>query len=172
MNSTIDTLLTRRSIRQYSGENVPAESVQLMLAAAMSAPSAANQRPWHFLIVRKKESLDQLATMHSGTRYIADASLAIVVFANPSDATLPAYWRDDCAAATQNILLAAHALHFGGTWIGVDEADTATIEMLRSLFQVPQEYLAFSVVALGKPAVLPTAKDRYLPDHVHQESWD
>jgi nitroreductase len=171
MNQTIETLLTRRSIRQYAREEITDETVRLMLASAMSAPSAANQKPWHFVVVRNQAALEQLATIHSGTRFVAGAALAIVVFANPAAATLPAYWRDDCAAATQNILLAAHALGFGGTWIGVGETDAGTIDMLRSLFHVPEEYLAFSVISLGKPAANPQAKDRYLADRVHSEQW-
>lgn len=128
MSQTIETLLKRRSIRQYTREEIPDEAVHLMLASAMSAPSATNQKPWHFIIVRNQAALETLAIIHSGARFVADAALAIVVFANPATATLPAYWRDDCAAATQNILLAAHALSFGDTWIGVAKQTPAPSE--------------------------------------------
>ncbi len=172
MNPTINTILSRRSIRQYTRDEIPEEAVHLMLASAMSAPSAANQKPWQFIVVRNKESLQQLSTMHSGTRYVEHAALAIVVFATPSAATLPAYWRDDCAAATQNILLAAHSLGFGGTWIGVGAGDAGTINILRTLLHVPEDYLAFCVISLGKPALSPTVSNRYLADRVHREQWE
>lgn len=171
MNPTIKTILSRRSIRQYTRDEIPEEAVHLMLASAMSAPSAANQKPWQFIVVRNEESLRQLSNIHSGTRFVEHAALAIVVFANPSAATLPAYWRDDCAAAAQNILLAAHALGFGGTWIGVGADDVDTIDMLRTLLHVPEDYLAFCVISLGKPSNQPSTLDRYLSERVHAEQW-
>lgn len=171
MNDTISTMLSRRSVRTYAKTDIPEDAVRQMLAAAMSAPSAANQRPWQFVVVRDKASLAKFVTIHSGTRFVADAALAIVMFADPNATTLPQYWRDDCAAATQNILLGAHALGFGGTWIGIGDNDTDTIEMVRTLLKVPQNYVAFNVISLGKPAETREPKDRYLADRVHLENW-
>lgn len=142
-----------------------------MLSAAMSAPSANNQKPWHFIVVTEPDKLAALSALHSGTSFVKDASLAIVVFADPSAASLPCYWRDDCAAATENLLLAGHSLSLGGTWIGVDQANMAMIALIQGTLSVPEKYMPFAVVALGHPAEHREAGDRYLPQRVHTNRW-
>lgn len=167
----METILSRRSIRKFQKVDIAEDALHLMFSAAMSAPSACNQKPWHFVVVTESEKLAALSDIHSGTRFVREAALAIAVFGEPAAATLPCYWRDDCAAATENLLLAAHALGLGGTWIGVDQADAATIDLIRGTLSIPDEYVPFSVVALGCPAEQRTAGDRYLPERIHTNRW-
>jgi nitroreductase len=171
MDRTLETILTRTSIRKFQKAEIPEDALQLMLSAAMSAPSACNQKPWHFVVVTGADQLEALSAIHSGTRFVRDAALAIVVFGDPASAILSGYWRDDCAAATENLLLAAHALGFGGTWIGVDPADADTAAMIRGALFVPDRYVPFSVAALGQPAEEKEIQDRYIPERVHKGRW-
>lgn len=171
MNHTIETILTRRSIRKYKTAPISPNEIQLMLEAAMSAPSANNQKPWHFMVITESDKLTVLASMHGGARFIKDAPLAIVVFGDPSNATLPVFWREDCAAATENILLAGHSLGIGGTWIGVGHTDVAMMNLIQHTLSVPERYIPFSVLALGYPAEQRDAGERYLSQRVHNNQW-
>ena len=116
---TLKAILTRRSIREYTQQAVPGELVQELLAAAMQAPSAGNQQPWHFILVNAREQLQALADVLPFGKSLQTAPLGIAVCADVKSARYPDYWAQDCSAATQNLLLAAHALGLGAVWLGV-----------------------------------------------------
>ncbi len=113
MNNVIETILTRKSVRKFTPEPITKETIELLLAAAMQAPSACNQQARHYIVITDREILGQISTQHSGVGFVKDASLAILVCGEPDAAILDFYWEDDCAASTQNLLLAAHSLGLG-----------------------------------------------------------
>lgn len=171
MNPAIQTILERRSIRKFLNKAVEPEKIRLALAAAMSAPSACNQQPWHFVVVSDLDTLKKLSEIHDGMRFVREASVAVVVLGEPARTVLECFWADDCAAATQNLLLAAHALGLGATWSGVNPEDAATVAILREALALPESMVPFAVVPVGYPAEEKAPGDRLMEDRIHMDRW-
>ena len=114
-----EAILTRRSIRAYTDQPVSEELIHKLLVAAMSAPSAANGQPWQFAVITERRLLDALADFLPFGKMLKQAPLAIIVCGETKSSALEGYWVQDCAAATENLLLAAHVLGLGGVWLGV-----------------------------------------------------
>ncbi|MCE5342363.1 MAG: nitroreductase family protein [Eubacteriales bacterium] len=142
----------RRSIRKYkAGQTIPREHVELMLEAAMCAPSACNSRPWEFVVVENAELRRQITQLHPYCRSLPDAAMAIVVCGHPEalpDVTGDGFWPQDCAAATENILLQATGLGYGTCWCGVypDQARAGALAKLLDVEAVP-----LSLIIVGVP---------------------
>jgi nitroreductase len=166
----LDGIMTRRSIRKYTDEPVGDEIVEQLLRAAMAAPSAGNQRPWRFVVVRDRAVLTRLADASPYASMLPTAPLAIVVCADPSVEKHPGFWVQDCSAATQNILLAAHALGLGAVWLGfypVQERVRAASEVLG----LPKGVVVMSIVPLGHTDATPQRADRYDATYLHFDRW-
>lgn len=131
MNAVIESMMTRRSIRKFTDQKIPKETIELLLTASMNAPSACNQQVRYYIVVTNEETLEKLSRFHSGVNFVKHAPLAIIICGEPAAATLDYYWIDDCAAATQNLLLAAHSLGLGATWTGINQQDASSIDFFR-----------------------------------------
>ena len=166
----LEAILTRRSIRQYQTTSVPEELVQKLLAAAMSAPSARNSQPWRFVVIDDHQLLDQVPAINPYAEMARRAPLAILICADPSLEKSPGYWMLDCAAAAQNMLLAAHGLGLGAVWCGVYPRQPR-IEGFRRLLGVPEEIVPHSLIVLGYPAEDHPREDRYRPERVQRNGW-
>lgn len=166
----MEGLLTRRSIRKYQDTKVPAEYVDALLRAAMHAPSANNSQPWRFVVVDQRELLDKIPEFHPWSKMLLQAPLAIVVCALVPEGKKFEMWVQDCAAATQNILLAALDLGLGGVWLGVHPREER-VNGIRQLLRLPADIFPFSIIALGYPAETPTPVDRFDPLKVHYNHW-
>lgn len=132
MNETIRTIKSRRSTRTFSRQPIKDDELEAILEAGLFAPSAGNGQPWHLTVIRDKNLLDELsaaskaAVKKGGSGYLLqlanndkyhvfyDAPAAVVV----SGETQAMMSQTDCAAATQNMLLAAESLNIGSCWIG------------------------------------------------------
>jgi nitroreductase len=166
----IDAILTRRSVRRYTDRPVPDDVVTELLKAAMAAPSAQNQQPWQFIVVRERSLLEKMAEVSEYAKMLRHAQAAVVVCGDLSDERSPGFWIEDCAAATQNLLLAAHALGLGAVWIGVYPREER-VERLRDLFGPPQKVIPFAVISLGYPAENPGPAERFDSGRVHVDKW-
>jgi nitroreductase len=141
----------RRSIRKYKiGKPVAREQLDQLLGAAMLAPSACNSRPWEFIAVTKREVLDDIAKIHPYAKMCQTASAAIIVVAIPQTDMPQGYFSQDCAAATQNILLEAVSMGFGACWCGVYPKEER-IPSFREYFRIPEPKIPFNVIAIGVP---------------------
>ncbi|MDD2497336.1 MAG: nitroreductase family protein [Desulfitobacteriaceae bacterium] len=171
MNEVINTILTRRSIRKYTGESVPEEMVTVLLQAAMSAPTARNQRPWQFIVIRDHETLRKIPDSHpySGPLYSAD--MAILVCADKKLIKSEGFWGQDCSAATENILIAAHSLGLGGVWMGVYPKEEL-MRPLATLFGLPDHVMPFSLIGLGFPAETKSESEKFDQSRVHYNKWN
>ena len=119
MNETIQAILSRRSIRKFTSEPIKPEDLKLILAAALSGPSACNFRPVHLVVMDDRAVIDQFAEIHKFAGMAKGAPLVIAVCAETNLSTISShYWRDDAAAAMENLLLAAHSLGYGAVWCG------------------------------------------------------
>lgn len=116
---TLKAILTRRSIRKYSDKNIPEEYYEILLKAAMHAPTARNKQPWHFIIISDRNILHKLSEVNTSWQMLDEAANAIVVCGDRNLEDAESFIIQDCAAATQNILLSAHELGLGTVWLGV-----------------------------------------------------
>ncbi|MDF2985413.1 MAG: dehydrogenase [Eubacterium sp.] len=167
MEKDLNIIFNRRSIRKFQNREVSDELINSLLRAAMSAPSACNQQPWHFVIIRDRTILNQLSDIHGGFNNLKNAPLAILVCGEPKAATLECYWEQDCSAATQNILLAATALGLGAVWQGINPEGGNDSDTLRRLLKLPEHITPFSLIAAGHPAETSEPADRFNTDKIH-----
>jgi len=166
-----DPVLARRSIRAYTDEPVTDEQVERLLRAAMAAPSAGNQQPWAFVVVRDRATLEAVPSVHPYARMIAHAPLAIVVCgAGVESGRWPRFWDQDCAAAVENLLIEAQALGLGAVWLGVHPLEER-VTGVRKLLGIPDDVTPFAIVPVGCPAETKPPSDRYDPERVHRERW-
>lgn len=168
-NPVLETLYDRRSIRDYKETPVPEDLVLEILKAAQYAPSARNTRPWHFVVVTDRELINTLRSRHPYASMLEKAPVCIVVCGDESKAT-PGYWMIDCAAATENMLLAAKALGLGTCWMGVaprEERMSAVTEVLH----LPEGIKPFAMVAVGYPAREPARPNRFEASRIHYNGW-
>lgn len=165
-----DAILTRRSIRRYSETAIREETVDKILRAGMYAPSAVNKQPWHFIVFSDPERIEQIIAVHPNAGMLRQAPLGILVCFDEKLQHDDGYGIVDCAAATQNMLLAAHDLGLGACWIGIFPRKQR-METLHSLFQLPPHVQAFAIVSLGEPAESKKQPERYLPERIHRETW-
>ena len=166
----LTTIFSRRSIRLYTTKPVSREMVNEILRAAMSAPSAGNERPWHFIVLTDRAVLDAIPKFHPYSAMLKHAQAAILVC---GDVTLEKHkgcWTLDCAAATENILLAAHAKGLGAVWCGVYPNEDR-VANLKRLLNLPEHIVPFSLIPLGFPAEEKEAPDRFDGSRVHENRW-
>ncbi len=166
----MENILSRRSIRKFTDQEVAEEQITSLLKAAMSAPSAGNRQPWEFIIIKNRETLDKIPEFHKYTKMLSMAKLAIVVCGNPTKSFERGFWVQDCAAATQNILLAAHSLGLGSVWCGVYPSEELYPQM-QELLEIPKEILPVSLIAIGYPDETKSPSERYDEDKIHYEKW-
>jgi nitroreductase len=167
---TLEAIRTRRSVRKYQDRPVPENLVEQLLAAAMAAPSARNQQPWQFVVIDDRRILADVAEINPNAQMARHAPLGIMICGDLSLEKSPGYWVVDCAAAVENILLAAHSLGLGAVWTGVYPRDER-MEGLRRLAKLPKNIIAHSLVVVGYPAEKPAPQDRFRRDRIHRNSW-
>lgn len=167
----LKAIFTRRSVRQYTNEPVSDQAIETILRAAMQSPSAVNLQPWHFVVIDDHMLLDRIPNFHPYSSFLREAPAAIVVCGDLERDSLDAsYWVQGCSAATQNLLLAAHAIGLGAVWLGVYPRKER-IEGLRLLLQLPDNLVPLNIVSLGHPAESPAQSDRFDPSHVSRNVW-
>jgi nitroreductase len=154
----IKEILSRRSIRKFQKDK-PVSKAQLeqMLAAAMFAPSACNSRPWEFIVVTKREILDEIAKGHPAADMCSTATAAIIMVLTPQSGIPEGFYPQDGGAATQNILLEAAAMDLGTCWCGV-YPKPPTMDFIRKLLDIPENKIPFNVIAVGVPDEHPEPK--------------
>lgn len=166
----MEALFARRSVRKYTGRPVPDEAVEYLLRAAMCAPSAYNEQPWHFVVLRDRLLLNKIADFHPHAKMLYEAPLAIVVCCDRNLIKCEWFWPQDCSAATQNILIAARAKGLGSVWCGVYPRQEL-VDGMSMLLNLPEHIIPFSLIAVGYPAEEKPPADRYDPSRVHYEGW-
>jgi nitroreductase len=164
-------LLTRRSIRKYTGARINDPDILAIVKAGMFAPSANNRRPWHFIIVDDRNILDRIRKVHPYSSMLPEASHAIVICGDETLQNGPLYYPLDCSAATQNILLAAHAMGYGAVWLGVYPRDER-VKAISYIFCLPRHIKPVSIVSVGVPVtILEKQPDRFEPKKIRRNSW-
>jgi len=166
----MDAILSRRSIRKYTTKPVPDQLVKEVLEAAMSAPSAGNEQPWHFIVITDRQILDEIPKYHPYSHMVREAPVAILVCCDLQLDKHDGFWVQDCAAATENLLVAVQAQGLGGVWLGVYPREQR-ITGLRKLLAIPEHVIPFSLIPIGYPAEDKPRADRYNTARVHHNRW-
>ena len=164
---TLECLLTRRSIRKYSDKPIPESLIEELIRYAMYAPSAKNTRPWHFVVINRREILDSIIDFHPYAKMLLQAPCAIAVCGDENEANTPEYWPVDCSIASQNLLLAAHAKELGAVWLGIYPRQERMNE-LSGLLGLPSHIHPLSLISLGYPEQeVSKIPERFEPAKIH-----
>jgi nitroreductase len=165
-------IFERRSVRVYSGGQVSESKVQKLLAAAMTAPSAAAKNPWHFVVVRSRANLARIAAVLPHGQMLLNAALCIAVCGDMElvhDGQL-SYLLQDCSAAVENLLLCAHVLGLGACWLGVHPRESR-IKGVQQILELPVSIIPVACVSVGCPGESKEPQATYRVDRVHFETW-
>ncbi len=167
----IEALLTRRSVRRFDPDRpVSPETVDLFLRVLFQSPSAGDARPWQFVVVDRRETLRGLAAAMPKCDMLETAPLGVLICAEPAREKIPGFWPQDCAAAAENLLIAAHACGLGAVWIGLHPVADRE-RAVREALGVPPEIVPFALIAIGVPAETPPPEDRRDSSRVRRNSW-
>jgi len=139
--------LKRNSTRHFKSKLIPDEVIDQLLMSAMQAPSAKNQQPWEFLVIKNRETLDALSEISNGARHLKKAPLAVLTLMRETKAS-PFMRPIDMAACTENILIEATEQGLGSLWIGVYPLDER-IDNIKRIIEIDDALTPFSIVALG-----------------------
>ncbi len=172
--NVLDLLRSRRTVRRFTPEPVPAEDLEALLEGAMYAPSRLNRQPWHFVIVNDPVVKNRAAELLRVHPYLEEAPVLVLVYAQP---TASPTWLMDVSAATQNMLLAASGLGLGSAWVSSPDSPMwgALERDLRPRLHAPEDVRLAAIVAIGHPAEAPTPHervDRFDPLKIHEEVWE
>lgn len=166
----IEAIVSRRSIRKYTGEPVSDELIETVLHAAMAAPSAGNQQPWRFIVLRSQESRDAAAECTPYGSMLREAAFGLVIAADTRDLKHAVMWQQDCSAATQNALVAIHALGLGAVWLGF-WPKMERVTPLKAALGMPEGIEPLAVLAVGHPAEKKPLAERYDAEKVRWDRW-
>jgi len=163
-------ILSRRSIRKYTEEPVSGDDIEALLTAAMHAPSAVNEQPWHFVIIQDRKTLEAISRLSPTAPMVKYAPLAIAVCADRNLEKFPGLWVLDCSAATENILLAATARGLGAVWTAVYPFDDR-VNGIKKLLKMPDDVVPLCIIPVGRPAETPAPVNRFNPSRIHHDTW-
>jgi len=150
----LNFLISRRSIRRFKPDPVPDELILKILDVARYAPSARNSQPWVFIVVKDPEVKKKLANVHLWAKPLENAPLGIVIACNTE--LSPESYQVDCANATMQVMLAAHALGLGTVWLQT----LRNINEIQEIVGLPKNYVPVAMLALGYPDERPSPKKR------------
>ena len=181
--TALDVIMTRTSIRNFTGDPVPAEQLETILKAGMAAPTAMNSQPWRFVVVTDKEKIASVFGAGPRSGMFQTAGAVIVVCGESTSLRKPfgqpdapeqempnMFWFEDCSAAAENILLAAHALGYGAVWTAGYPGMERVAPIAKAL-GIPEKVVPLCVIPIGVPAENPEPKDKWKAEYVHWEQW-
>lgn len=170
--NTMEAILTRRSVRRFLDRDVEPDRIELLLKAAMYAPSAHGSRDWQFIVVRDAAVRERIAALLPHYAPIQRAPVCVVVLGEPlrQMSVYREYYVQDCSAAAQNLMLCAHELGLGTCWCGLYPRAEA-MEAVRGMLGIPADVVPFALIALGYPARTYRFPERFEPEKIHMEKW-
>ncbi len=168
-NQAYVNILGRVSVRRYADRPVDDEQVSALLHAAMSAPSGVNRQPWEFIVVDDPSLLTRMANALPYAKMAAEAPMAIVICGNRErflEGVDGVLWEQDLSAASENLLLAAHALGLGGVWTCLYPHEDR-MASVKSILDLPDSFVPFNLVPVGYPLADHAPMDKWHPERVH-----
>lgn len=172
MNETLKTIFNRKSVRTYQDKAVSKTDLDLILKAAMAAPSGCDLRPWSFIVVKDKKVLTTISEVLDFGKMIKSAPVAIIVCGNPIKSTKygDAYWIFDCSVAAENILLAVESLGLGAVWTSI-YPNKNRIKNAKKVLNLPKGIEPLCAIPIGYPKDENKPNDKFDPKNIHQNKW-
>lgn len=167
---TIQALLTRRSIRKYKNQPVEQDKIEIILKSAMYAPSAMNLQAWHFIVIDDKNILTDTIKSIPHAELLKQTPNAILVCGDKTIETNESWMIQNCSAAIQNVLMAAHGLGIASCWIAIHGIDNVLKNVSRQ-FNLPENVIPVALISLGYPDETVFAEDRFKQDKIHYNKW-
>jgi len=168
--NVIEAIMTRRSIRKFTGESISEQDLDKVLRAGFQAPSAHNFQPWEFIIIKDKEKFAKIADFHPYAKMLPYADICIIVCGDNNKQPKVGYLIEDCSASIQNILLAAHGIGLGAVWCGL-YPDEERVDEIKNLCKLPDNIIPVGMVVLGHKGEDKKAEDRFIKEKLHYENW-
>lgn len=171
--AVLNAIQTRVSVRQFTGEKISNEQINTLLRCAMAAPSAINKQPWAFLVVTDEALLQRMGEAFPFSRCGNGAACAFVMCGDMTktiEGEGQGFWINDVSAATENLLLAAHAMGLGAVWTGVYPSRERTAQV-QELLGLPEYIIPMCIVPVGIPAEQPAVKQKFKEENVHYNRW-
>ena len=177
----LNNILSRKSVRSYTGDTIPAEVMENLLRAAMSAPTGMDIRPWSFIVLTDKSQYDSIFEGNGNMKKFMESGAIVVVCADttsmwplekggdPVQQPNP-MWRDDVGAATENLLLAVEAYGLGACWTACYPFPD-TMAPVRKALGLPDNVIPYAVVPIGYPSTENSPKDKWDPSRIHYGRW-
>ena len=173
-NEAIENILTRVSVRQFTGDSISEAQLDTLLRAAMAAPSAINKQPWAFIVITDRDKITQLGEALPYSRCSNHPAVAIIPCGDLTKAIpgeMAGFWINDVSAATENLLLAAHAMGLGAVWTGL-HPDMNRAKIVQDMLGLPEYIIPLCIVPVGVPAEQPDIKDKFNPENIHFNGWE
>lgn len=166
----LDTIYDRRSIRKYQEKPVEEKLLNEILKAGMYAPSTVNKQPWHFVVITDKEVMRDIKNLHPYASSLQTAPVAIMVCGDTNLEFAQNFYLTDCAAVTENILLAAKWLGLDTCWMGIYPWEK-TMKDFSDYFKLPENIKPYSLIAVGYGAETKSRPDRFDESKIHINKW-
>lgn len=166
----MEAILNRKSIRKFKDLKISDDIVEELLKAGMAAPSAGNEQPWEFIVLRDKEILKKITEVHPYSQMLLNIDVAIVVCGDESKEVFKGFWVQDCSASTENILIAAEDKGLGAVWLGVYPlADR--VQSIKEILNLPASVIPLSIIPVGYPDEQREPADRFNKTRIHYDRW-
>ncbi len=176
-------ILSRKSVRSYTADTIPAAVMENLLRAAMAAPSGRNIQPWSFVVLSDTSRYDEIFGDNHNMAMFKQSAAIVVMCADTTVVRPPrdnpdapavqqpnGIWRDDMGAVTENLLLAVEAYGLGACWTAcypyVDR-----MAPVKQALGLPATVVPYSVVPIGYPAGDEQPKDKWDPARIHYGKW-
>lgn len=166
----MSAILTRRSVRKFTGVPIKEEELKTILEAGFHGPSAHNLRPINFVIINEKLQLEAIAKFHPYAKMLPQAGCGIVVCGDTKRQKLEGFLVEDCSAAIENMLLAAHSLNLGAVWCGLYPVQELTDEFIK-LLTLPEDIMPIGLVVVGNKTEDVAPVNRYDETKIHYNNW-
>jgi nitroreductase len=166
----IKAIITRRSIRKYKKKVISEKIIKKLIEIGMSAPSAGNEQPWHYIIIDNSEILNKITEFHPHSKMLKEAECAILICFDKELEKHKGMAVQDCSASTQNIMIAANAYGIGTVWLGIYPR-IQRLKGMKILLNLPNNIIPFSIISLGYPAEKKPSEKRYKLKRIHFNQW-
>jgi len=166
----LECIMSRRSIRKYKLQPASDDIIQKVVEAGFAAPSAANQRACHFLIIDDRNILNKIAEVNPHAGMLATAAFAVAICFDDSPKIIQSLVIDDCAAAAENMLLAATALGYGSVWVGIHH-DEVKQKNVKAALKLPDGVKITAIMAIGIPDETPAPRAKIDSKMIHKNGW-
>ncbi len=162
----MDAIFKRVSVRNFQDKSVEDEKIMRILKAAMQSPSAGNQQPWEFYVVKDKSKIQELSKVSKFSGCAENAPVVLVPCAKKNGVKFPELVEIDNAIATENILLETVEQGLGAVWLAVAPFEDR-IEKARKALSVPEDLIPFALVPLGYAAKGQSQQNRFDKKKIH-----